>query len=320
MHGKRPFPWPKKLPQLTFHKKPNQRVLRLTWCANGPVSASLHTQDRGMGMRLESLIRAGIGIATLLRQRHGNGSLTIQLHDEDPSIPCIRFDASATDCNDQSQPLIPDPYCLMTRGYKLLRERMHQAPLPPWQERLPLAFWRGATTGSHRIDLATLDSNRRYQLSRLSRSWPDRLDARFNNVVQCRDALSREQVELRLHREGLLSSTVSPWHAALHAWQIDLDGNVNSWGLLWKLLSGSCILRVESARRQWFHHRLQPGVHLVTVRTDLSDLDAKLSWCHSHRRECEEIAQAGQTLALQVVNEIEDDLTRAGVLYAQAWM
>ena len=30
--------------------------------------------------------------------------------------------------------------------------------------------------------------------------------------------------------------------------------------------------------------------------------------------------EAGQALALQVVEEIEDDLTSAGVLYAQAWM
>ena len=273
-----------------------------------------------MGLRLESLLKAGSGIATFLRQRHRNGSLTIQLHDEAPGIPCIRFDACVDDYDDRSQPLIPDPYCLMTGGYRLLREKMHQTPLPPWQERLPIAFWRGATTGSHQIDLTNLDNNCRYRLSRLSPRWPDRLDARFNRVVQCRDVLAHEQVMQRLQYEQLMGPTVHPWHAGLHAWQIDIDGNVNSWGLLWKLLSGSCVIRVQSHRTQWFHHRLKPWEHLVPVQADLSDLEAQLDWCFSNRKDCAAIAKAGQVLAMQVVKEIENDLTRAGVLYAQAWI
>ena len=137
--------------------------------------------------------------------------------------------------------------------------------------------------------------------------------------MQCRDATARKQVEQRLQNEKLLSATVHPWHAGLHAWQIDIDGNVNSWGLLWKLLSGSCVLRVQSPRRQWFHHRLQPWEHLVPVQADLSDLDGKLAGVQppqrmrSHRRRGPSPRAAG-------CEEIEDDLIRAGVLYAQAWM
>lgn len=320
MHGKGEFPWPRQLPPIAFHEKPEQRVLHITWSEQAPVSASIHAQDRGMGVRLESLIKAGSGIATLLRRRHNQGCLTVQVHDEDPQIPCLRLDASNNDIDDPRRPLIPDPYCLMTDGYRTLRERMQQNPLPPWNERLPMAFWRGSTTGSKNIDPNNLALNRRYQLTQLSRCWPDRLDARFNRVVQCRDATALVQVKQRLQQEKLLGATVTPWHAGLHAWQIDIDGNVNSWGLLWKLLSGSCILRVQSPRRQWYHKYLQPWEHLVPVQADLSDLDAQLDWCFSHLRDCAAIAEAGQALALQVVKEIEDDLIRAGVLYAQAWM
>ena len=60
-----PFPWPQHLPPLTFDEKQEQRVLRINWYEQAPVSASIHTQDRAMGVRLESLIRAGSGIATL---------------------------------------------------------------------------------------------------------------------------------------------------------------------------------------------------------------------------------------------------------------
>ena len=44
-------------------------------------------------------------------------------------IPCLRLDASYEDACDTSRPLIPDPYCLMTGGYRPLRERMQQDPL-----------------------------------------------------------------------------------------------------------------------------------------------------------------------------------------------
>ena len=320
MHGKRLFPWPQKTPKHTLHNDPEHRVLHLTWCEGSPVSASLHALDRGMGIRLDSLLSAGNGIVTLLRQRHKRGSLAIQLHDEDPLIPCLRLDASSDDIDDPKRPLIPDPYCLMTDGYQSLRGRMERDPLPPWHERLPLAFWRGSTTGSKEIDLNTLELNRRYQLCRLSHCWPDRLDARLNRVVQCRDAATHKQIVERLHHEHLLSATVQPWHAGLHAWQIDIDGNVNSWGLLWKLLTGSCILRVQSQRCQWYHKHLQPWVHLVPVNADLSDLGERLEWCNKHRQECAGIAAAGRSLAEHVVQEIEDDLLSAGVRYAQAWM
>ena len=70
MFGKRAFPWPEQLPQLTLHEESEQRVLRINWCGQAPVSASIHAKDRGMGVRLNSLLKAGSGIATLLRHRH----------------------------------------------------------------------------------------------------------------------------------------------------------------------------------------------------------------------------------------------------------
>ena len=101
MHGKRAFPWPQQPPPLTLHQEQEQRFIRITWDEKAPVSASIHSEDRGMGLRLESLLSAGSGIGTLLRQSHSQGSLVIQLHDEDPLIPCLRLDASSNDVKTQ---------------------------------------------------------------------------------------------------------------------------------------------------------------------------------------------------------------------------
>ena len=163
MHGKSAFPWPRKLPKLRLHNQPH--VLSVHWSDQAPITAFVHPGDTGMGQRLQILLQVSGGMATMLRQRHRQGSLAIQLHDEDPQIPCLRIDASSHDVDDQYRPLIPDPYCLMTGGYKSLRERIEREPLPPWRERLPLAFWRGSTTGSKDIDLNSIESNRRYQLA-----------------------------------------------------------------------------------------------------------------------------------------------------------
>ena len=94
-------------------------------------------------------------------------------------------------------------------------------------------------------------------------------------------------------------------------WLLDLDGNVNSWGLLWKLLSGCCVIRVRSERGQWFHHRLKAGQHFVEVRNDLGDLQEQLEWCQAHPDDCASIAHAGQTLAAQVLDDLGADLLTA---------
>ena len=56
MYGKRPLN--QKIPQLTLHEEPEQRVLRINW-EDGSSSASIHNQDRAMGVRLDSLLKAG---------------------------------------------------------------------------------------------------------------------------------------------------------------------------------------------------------------------------------------------------------------------
>ena len=161
MHGKRPFPKPQQLPELSFTKKQSS-----SFSASPGVGRSkpqLQSISRLVAWAFGwGLLEVGSGIAVLLRRQHHNGSLTMQLHDEEPGIPCTRFDACVDDCNDRSRPLILDLYCLMSRGYKFLRGEMHQAPLPSWHKRLRMASWRSATAGSYLIDLTNLERNCRY--------------------------------------------------------------------------------------------------------------------------------------------------------------
>jgi hypothetical protein len=249
---------------------------------------------------------------------HDEARFAVQLHDEDPEPICFRFDAPLDP--DGKGPLIPDPYVLGSNGYASLRRQFSEQLLPPWQERLPIAIWRGSSTGSSELSPQSLHRNSRLQLCVQSKRLPYLLDARISAVVQCPDAVSKAEVERLLQDKQLLAPRMSPWHLALHRWILEIDGNVNSWGLLWKLLSGSCILRVASPRRQWYHHRLQPWVHMVPIAADLSDLEDILAWCHSNPQTCRAIAEAGQQLAFDVINQLNTDQREAVEVYAANWL
>ena len=313
-----------------FPSEADQVVLELDSTASKPwidveivhahkIIARVRRVDLKLGKRLQIQLRLAKQMAYLLAPRFSGQNIKLQLHDEDPGVGCLRIDA-AVGADLESSPLIPDPYCLGTNGYERFRKQLHTSPLPAWRDRLPVVFWRGSTTGSKEITTNNLEDNLRYQLCRHSLSEPSRVDARFNQVVQCLNADSLTKVQEQLRQQGLMGVTVGPWQASLHAWLIDIDGNVNSWGLLWKLLSGCCVLRVSSHRQQWFHKRMVPWTHMVPIAPDLSDLRERINWCIHNRRQCESIATAGQRLGHQILEELNQDLYSATVRYAQHWL
>jgi hypothetical protein len=315
--GFAPFPWrPPESRRLELLIQGSGSVLELQLRGSQTPMVTIPERGRGMGRRLDALLGFCDGAAQVLAGKQG--TVLVQLLDEDPGQSCIRFDAPLT--ADAGGPLIPDPYCLMSGGYAALRQEFQKRRLPPWNERVSIALWRGSSTGLEPLDLNNLLQNQRFQLCLRGKQHPQLLDARLTAVVQSRDSATHAALERTLHSQDLLRPRVEPWDAALHRWLIEIDGNVNSWGLLWKLLSGSCVLRVASSRRQWYHHRLEPWVHVVPVAADLQDLEAQLQWCRLHPDRCAAIAQAGQQLAEDVVAELGADLMRACFDYGTRWL
>ncbi len=245
-----------------------------------------------------------------LRQKHRKPfQFAVQVHDEDPKWYCFRFDAPLIQESKLVKgPLIPDPYALGSWGFEKLKERMDEENLPEWKRRIPLVFWRGSTTGKNQITETSIKSLQRYQLCERSLWLPQLLDAKFTKIVQAYDRRSNQAIRKALTNSGLLAPYCHPWHAAMHQWNIDIDGNVNSWGLLWKLLSGSCILRVKSKRVQWYHSKLIPWKHLIPIEDDLQNLFDQIQWCYNHLGKCEEIAFQGKKLALDIIEHLEEDI------------
>ena len=53
---------------------------------------------------------------------------------------------------------------------------------------------------------------------------------------------------------------------------LDIDGNVNAWGLYWRLASGSVVYRVDSEFSNPYTTAMKPWVHYIPIAGDLSNL------------------------------------------------
>ncbi len=194
---------------------------------------------------------------------------------------------------------VPDPYFMESLGYIGLRDHYAANGLR-WEQRAAVAFWRGTTTGPYG---SSLDALPRVIMSRLARSMGDRADVGLSNVTEG----YQDMIPL-LSDEGILKDHVPIQRFDQYQVHIDIDGHSNSWpGLLSKLHSGGAILKVESQQgfRQWYYDRLEPGIHYLPVRSDLSDLIEKAEFLLNNPHIAEKIGRAGQDLARQMTVEAE---------------
>jgi Glycosyl transferase family 90 len=194
--------------------------------------------------------------------------------------------------------LIPDAAFLLHRGYENMRAGPRSV-MPPWSARKPIAIWRGGTSGRPADPSRGWRSLPRIMLCEIARDNPEIIDAGISHVVQanCPDA---EQI---LRGDGFIRPFMPAIEFARYRYQIDIDGNTNSWpGLFQKLLTGSPVLKIASPRgyRQWYYDRLRPWVNVVPVETDMSDLVEKITWLRDHDEIARRIGQAGQRLALSL--------------------
>lgn len=170
--------------------------------------------------------------------------------------------------------LVPDPNFLLHKGYAALRCAFEANDIA-WAQREPIAFWRGGTSGYPTDPVVGWRSLPRIRLCDIARDRPDLIDAGISHAVQ---TATDEQVRAA----GYMRPRAPMEAFNKYKYQIDIDGNTNSWpGLFQKLLSGSPVLKVKSREgyRQWFYDRLKPWVNFVPVASDMSDLVDKIYGC-----------------------------------------
>jgi hypothetical protein len=78
-----------------------------------------------------------------------------------------------------------------------------------------------------------------------------------------------------------------------------IDGNVIASNHMWGFATNSVPVILSDAQC-WFTEFAQPGIHYISVNTDLSDLDDKIQWIQTHDAEAEQIAKNAHEFATRV--------------------
>uniref|UniRef100_UPI0035B4AD52 glycosyl transferase family 90 n=2 Tax=Sphingobium yanoikuyae TaxID=13690 RepID=UPI0035B4AD52 len=226
------------------------------------------------------------------------GSFALSLGDEGLNERVLSFCARAPDN------LVVDPIFVETGGY--LAQRGAYGEARPWADREDRAYWRGTDTGVFRYKDFT--EAPRVVLAQMSNDHPYILDARLTQVER---RAGWEYKETYYNENGLFGTSEPQDRILDFRYQIDVDGNTNSWsGLFLKLLSGAPVLKFESETgfKQWYYDELKPWENFVPVASDGSDLLERLCWLRENPMEAEAIGRRGRELALSITYDraIED--------------
>lgn len=194
--------------------------------------------------------------------------------------------------------LVPDFEFFLSNGYQKLRN----TPLPEWDNRSPLAYFRGTDTGvfAHR----NISTAQRVKLCIMAKEYPEFVDAKIT-------ATQHDESYLNIYSSlGILADRAPPERIFDYKYNIDVDGNTNSWiGLQTKLLSGGVVLKVDSLENyeQWFYRKLQPWINFVPIKHDLSNLIEVIDYLNGNESHAREIAKNGRQLILDMPYELMVD-------------
>jgi Glycosyl transferase family 90 len=202
--------------------------------------------------------------------------------------------------------LVPDPTYFETAGFVAFRAAIDRS-LPAWEDRRNSVIWRGSTSGV-----------KRYWPPRAPDDvhWLPRLElcarARTPALAEACDVGFTALVQVPPDDEPAIAAALAPlrrpWvpHPEYVRFKatIDIDGNSNTWarGLYCSLLTGACVLKVDSELgfRQWYYDRLEPWVHYVPVKSDLSDLEERVERVLGDDELARNVGRAGRELALSL--------------------
>ena len=218
------------------------------------------------------------------------GSVLVNLWDRGVS-PGLAFSDNRPDYF-----LIPDNLFVSTLGYARTRHYFRENPVA-WSDRRPVALWRGSTTGA-RVSLDRWQSLDRIKLCELARKHKETglIDAGISKIAQ----FTNPDIVREIEASGLMSEFIHWQKWIEYKFHIDIDGNSNSWqGLLQKLLTGSPVLKVQSAKgmQQWYYDELIPWHNYVPVAADMSDLMDKIAWLRDHDSYAQRLGIRGAQLA-----------------------
>jgi hypothetical protein len=181
------------------------------------------------------------------------------------------------------------------------------------QDKIPTAIFRGSSTGIGNTEL----TNPRLHLARMSRNMEytkdDKLlDAKitkYNTRYRKLEGIKMLQT-IRANPE-LLGDRMTYEEQKGYKYIIIADGHSAPFRISSQMKLGSVLLIVDSSEnyRSWVHKFINPWIHYIPVKSDLSDLLDIILWCQSNDDKCKEIINNMESLEFNV-DIILDDLLK----------
>lgn len=161
-----------------------------------------------------------------------------------------------------------------------------------WKTKKNIAVFRGSNTGCG----YNSDNNTRLKLAKLGVKYPQFLDVGITNWnLRIRKNKDSEYLRIPMTSDPDLKlvTKLSPEEQSNYKYLINVDGHVSAFRLSLELSTGCCILMVQSIEKwkMWFSDMLEPYVHYVPVKADLTDLIEQIKWCIKNDDDCKKIAQ-----------------------------
>ena len=183
--------------------------------------------------------------------------------------------------NDKHTVLLPDIHYIQQKGYHATFEKIDKARVY-YQNKEPLCIWRGH-----------LDNGTNHNF--------------FN--TEGKDGLNQRNYFKKLYNENRFpkvqfeETKTSIEEQLKYKYILDIDGFSNTWdATVWKLYSGSVLLKTKSKWKQWYYNELKEWEHYVPIENDFSDLNDKIEWCIHNEDKCIKITENAHQFVVQCLN------------------
>lgn len=144
----------------------------------------------------------------------------------------------------------------------------------PWGLKKSQAFWRGRDSRRERLDLIDI-----------AREHKHLFNASLTNFF-----FFKNEEE----KYGPKEKHVSFFKFFDYKYQLNIDGTVAAYRLGYLLGGSGVVLKQESPYYEFFYHDLEPYVHYIPFKRDLSDLVEKIEWARSNDDKVQLISHNGR--------------------------
>lgn len=177
---------------------------------------------------------------------------------------------------------------------------VQSVPDKKWEDKIEKAFWRGRDSRRERLNLV-----------KLSRQFPELINASLTNFFFFRDeekyyGPKEDHVSffsffnVRLDPCARLPVIyLSIFSVGQYKYQLNIDGTVAAYRFPYLLAGDAVVFKQDSDYYEHFYSDLEPGVHYIPIKADLSDLVKRLEWAKLNDDEVRRIGSRGRLYAAE---------------------